>query len=104
MLHRTAFGLGLAFRGLEPPNYVRSLVHLPLQFHDSRTGPIPSTVCFIAMIPLQKIFDWGGDEISAFLDEDLRDLLVITLSKSVSSSSIVAVKYELTIGGYHQRC
>ena len=35
------------------------------------------------MIPLQKMFDWGGEEISAFLEEDLRDLLVITLSKYV---------------------
>ena len=43
----------------------------------------PCIVCFIAMIPLQKMFDWGGEEISAFLEEDLRDLLVITLSKYV---------------------
>ena len=33
------------------------------------------------MIPLQKIFDWGGEQIGEYLEEDLKDLLVITLSK-----------------------
>ena len=33
------------------------------------------------MIPLQKIFDWGGEQLGAYLEEDLKDLLIITLSK-----------------------
>lgn len=40
-------------------------------------------VCFVAMIPLQKIFDWGGEQMGEFLEEDLKDLLIITLSKQV---------------------
>ena len=35
------------------------------------------------MIPLQKIFDWGGEELGAYLKQDLKDLVVITLSKCV---------------------
>ncbi|KAM5541653.1 hypothetical protein V8D89_004843 [Ganoderma adspersum] len=38
-------------------------------------------LCFIAMIPLQKFFDLAGDELEPFLKEELRDLLIITLSK-----------------------
>ena len=41
------------------------------------------TVCFVAMIPLQKIFDWGGEKLGDYLGKDLKDLLVITLSKYV---------------------
>ncbi|KAI0770554.1 hypothetical protein C8Q74DRAFT_1369701 [Fomes fomentarius] len=46
------------------------------------------------MIPLQKIFDWGGDEIGAFLDEDLRDLLVITLSNAVDVTLAMMLLYK----------
>ena len=35
------------------------------------------------MIPLQKIFDWGGEKLGDYLGKDLKDLLVITLSKYV---------------------
>ena len=43
----------------------------------------PGIVCFLAMVPLQKIFEWGGEKVGAFLGKELHDLLVITLSKSV---------------------
>ena len=33
------------------------------------------------MIPLQKYFDLAGNELGSFLGKDLRDLLIITLSK-----------------------
>lgn len=60
----------------------------------------PYTVCFIAMMPLQKIFDWGGDEIGAYLNDDLRDLLIITLSKRVSPS-LMSTLHELTVERHH---
>jgi Ca2+:H+ antiporter len=41
------------------------------------------TVCFVAIIPLEKIFDFGGEQMSYYLGKDLGDLLVITLNKSV---------------------
>ena len=39
------------------------------------------------MIPLQKIFDWGGEKLGDYLGKDLKDLLVITLSKYVFTVS-----------------
>ncbi|KAI0740183.1 hypothetical protein C8Q76DRAFT_790652 [Earliella scabrosa] len=51
-------------------------------------------LCFIAMIPLQKMFDWGGEEISAFLEEDLRDLLVITLSNAVEATLAILLLHK----------
>lgn len=52
------------------------------------------------MMPLQKIFDWGGDEIGAYLNDDLRDLLIITLSKRVFPSPMSAL-HELTVERHH---
>ena len=40
-------------------------------------------VCFISMIPLQRLFDWCGEELATFVGEDLQTLIVVTLSKSV---------------------
>ncbi|KAH9930531.1 uncharacterized protein BXZ73DRAFT_90330 [Epithele typhae] len=56
-------------------------------------------LCFIAMIPLQKIFDWGGEQLGEFLKEDLRDLVVITLSNAVEAtlSIILLLKCELRL-------
>ena len=45
--------------------------------------PIPVVVCFISMIPLQRLFDWCGEELATFVGEDLQTLIVVTLSKSV---------------------
>ena len=59
--------------------------------HDSRDPElvlkklthIDPSVCFIAMVYLQKLLDWGGEELRDFVRKDLRDLFIITLSKYV---------------------
>ncbi|TBU39209.1 hypothetical protein BD309DRAFT_872771 [Dichomitus squalens] len=50
-------------------------------------------LCFIAMIPLQKIFDWGGDEIGLFLGNEPRDLLVITLSNAIEAALAIILLF-----------
>lgn len=38
---------------------------------------------FLAIIPLECMFDWGGEQMAIYLGKDLGDLLIITLNKSV---------------------
>lgn len=50
-------------------------------------------VCFIAIIPLQNIFDLCGDLVARRKDRDFGDFLAITLKKCVSyyhASSLLA--------------
>ena len=39
------------------------------------------TVCFVAIIPLERLFDWGGEQMAFYLGKDLGDLLMITMNK-----------------------
>ena len=41
----------------------------------------PLTVCFVAIIPLERLFDWGGEQMAFYLGKDLGDLLMITMNK-----------------------
>ena len=40
-------------------------------------------VCFLAIIPLEKNFDWGGEQLSLYCGPDLGGLITITLNKYV---------------------
>lgn len=40
-------------------------------------------VCFLAIVPLEKIFDWGGEQLAMYCGPDLGDLITITLNKYV---------------------
>ena len=33
------------------------------------------------MIPLERIFDWGGEQMALYLDKDVGELIIITLDK-----------------------
>lgn len=35
-------------------------------------------------MPLEQLFDWGGEQMSLFLGKDLGDLLMISLNKFVN--------------------
>ena len=39
------------------------------------------SVCFVAIIPMEKMFDWGGEQMALYLGKDLGDLLIITMNK-----------------------
>ncbi len=42
---------------------------------------IPDSVGLIAIIPLEHMLDWGGEQMSLYLGRDFGDLLIVTLSK-----------------------
>ena len=41
-------------------------------------------LCFISIIPLENIFDWGGEQMALYLGTELGDLAIITLNKCVN--------------------
>ncbi|KAJ7499240.1 hypothetical protein FB451DRAFT_1548907 [Mycena latifolia] len=43
-------------------------------------------LCFLAIIPLEKLFDYGGEQMTFYLGSDLGDLLVITLNNAVEAT------------------
>jgi len=42
--------------------------------------------CFVAIIPLEKLFDWGGEQMALYLGLTLGDLLIITLNNAVEAT------------------
>ncbi|KAJ6627512.1 hypothetical protein B0H10DRAFT_1994949 [Mycena sp. CBHHK59/15] len=50
-------------------------------------------MCFFAIIPLEKLFDYGGEQMSFYLGADLGDLLVVTLNNAVEATlAIILLK------------
>ncbi|KAI0631672.1 hypothetical protein C8Q77DRAFT_1128220 [Trametes polyzona] len=56
-------------------------------------------LCFLAIIPLECIFDWGGEQMALYLGKDLGDLLIITLNNAVEAvlAIILLAKCELRL-------
>ncbi|KAI0051280.1 hypothetical protein FA95DRAFT_1554616 [Auriscalpium vulgare] len=56
-------------------------------------------LCFLAIIPLEKLFDWGGDQLALYCGADLGDLIVITLNNAVEATLaiILLVRCELKL-------
>ncbi len=46
------------------------------------------SVCFLAIVPLEKLFDWGGEQLAMYCGKDLGDLVVVTLNKYARVSRI----------------
>ena len=53
-------------------------------------------VCFLSIIPLEKLFEWCGEQMALYLGTTLGDLLIITLNNSVEATLaiILLVKCE----------
>jgi len=50
-------------------------------------------LCFLAIVPLEKLFDYGGEQMSFYLGPDLGDLLVVTLNNTVEATlAIILLK------------
>ena len=60
---------------------MRSLSHVSDWRTDSLNIKNSNVVCFISMIPLERIFDWGGEQMALYLDKDVGELIIITLDK-----------------------
>jgi len=64
-------------------------------WHEDKTFAL----CFMAIIPLEKLFDWCGEQMALYLGLSLGDLLIITLNNAVEATLaiVLLVKCELRI-------
>jgi len=46
------------------------------------------SVCFLAIVPLEKFFHWGGEQLAVYCGKDLGDLVVVTLNKYARVSRV----------------
>ncbi|KAI0300648.1 hypothetical protein B0F90DRAFT_394585 [Multifurca ochricompacta] len=63
------------------------------------THGLTFALCFLSIMPLEKLFDWGGEQLAMYCGEDLGDLIVITLNNAVEATLaiILLVKCELKL-------
>ena len=45
-------------------------------------------VSFLAIVPLERLFDYCGEQMAFYLGKDLGDLVVVTLNKCVLIEAI----------------
>ncbi|KAM5541651.1 hypothetical protein V8D89_004841 [Ganoderma adspersum] len=48
-------------------------------------GDVTFVLCFLAIIPMEGMFDWGGEQIALYLGKDLGDLVIVTLNNAVEA-------------------
>ncbi|KAJ7290982.1 hypothetical protein C8J57DRAFT_1044158, partial [Mycena rebaudengoi] len=55
--------------------------------------PLTFVMCFLAIIPLEKLFDYGGEQMTFYLGPDFGDLSTVTLSNAVEATvAIILLK------------
>ncbi|KIK65590.1 hypothetical protein GYMLUDRAFT_70711 [Collybiopsis luxurians FD-317 M1] len=55
--------------------------------------PATFALCLLAIIPLEKLFDFGGEQMAFYLGKDIGDLLVVTLNNAVEATlAIILLK------------
>ncbi|KZP13047.1 hypothetical protein FIBSPDRAFT_835491 [Athelia psychrophila] len=46
---------------------------------------------FLGLIPLEQVFDWGGEQMCLYLGKDLGDLLTVTLNNAVEATLAIVL-------------
>lgn len=60
-----------------------------VRFSTLHTGTLTQdcfAVCFLAIIPLSKLFEYIGEQLAIYCGKDLGDLVIVSLNKHVSRS------------------
>jgi len=73
------------------------LVFIPIawvaHFNDKFSDTVTFILCFLSIVPLEKLFDYGGEQMAFYLGADLGDLLVVTLNNTVEATlAIILLK------------
>ncbi|KZW01404.1 hypothetical protein EXIGLDRAFT_830117 [Exidia glandulosa HHB12029] len=72
-----------------PLAWASHLVHV--NSHEYFGAPVRFTLNLLAIIPLQKRFEWLGDEMIPYVGADLGELLIITLSNAVEGALAIGL-------------
>ena len=79
MGHLHSFCLGVPLQGMGTREHFCTYVVQILSFQLDCLSTL--SVCFLAIVPLEKLFDYGGEQLAMYCGDDLGDLIVITLNK-----------------------
>ncbi|TCD70361.1 hypothetical protein EIP91_003713 [Steccherinum ochraceum] len=68
-------------------------------YRDTFSPQVTFALCFIGIMPLQAMFDWGGEQMAIYLGKTLGDLLMITLNNvvEVALAVILLIHCELRL-------
>ncbi|KAJ3537757.1 hypothetical protein NM688_g6630 [Phlebia brevispora] len=66
-----------------------------LDVQDSWAHRLTFSLCFLSLIPLEVIADWGGEQMTFYLGDFLGDLVVITLDNAVEAALAVILLVRL---------
>ncbi|KAF8530094.1 hypothetical protein BU17DRAFT_35676 [Hysterangium stoloniferum] len=79
------------------------LVFIPIawvaHFQEGWSPNIAFSLCFLSIIPLESLFDYGGEQMALYCGQDLGDLIVVTLNNAVEATLaiILLTKCELKL-------
>lgn len=54
-----------------------------------------SLASLVALVPLERSLEYGGDQISLYCGKEIGDLIIVTLNKCVSSSTSLQLTNKL---------
>ncbi|KAF9569408.1 hypothetical protein CPC08DRAFT_701898 [Agrocybe pediades] len=68
-------------------------------FKEGWSDKLTFVLCFFAIVPLERLFDYGGEQMSFYLGKELGDLVVVTLNNAVEATLaiILLLKCELIL-------
>ncbi|OCH87994.1 hypothetical protein OBBRIDRAFT_836948 [Obba rivulosa] len=55
-------------------------------FHGAWGHTVTYSLCFLSIVPLEIMYDWGGEQMAQYLGTELGDLLIITLNNAVEAT------------------
>ncbi|KAH7914375.1 hypothetical protein BJ138DRAFT_1170604 [Hygrophoropsis aurantiaca] len=58
------------------------------------SSPVVFALCFLALIPHEKLFDFYGEQLSLYCGKDLGDLIVITLNNVVEATLAIILLFK----------
>ncbi|KAH9972678.1 hypothetical protein BJV74DRAFT_879751 [Russula compacta] len=63
------------------------------------THGLSFALCFLSIVALENLFDWGGEQLAMYCGPDLGDLIIITLNNAVEATLaiILLVRCELKL-------
>ncbi|KIY71568.1 hypothetical protein CYLTODRAFT_345788 [Cylindrobasidium torrendii FP15055 ss-10] len=53
--------------------------------------PLTFALCFLAILPLEHLFEYGGEQMTFYVGKDLGDLLVVTLNNVVEATLAIVL-------------
>ncbi|KAH9047193.1 hypothetical protein EDB84DRAFT_1462579 [Lactarius hengduanensis] len=74
------------------------LTFIPLawasQYDEWGIGPLIHVFCLLAIIPLDKLLYWNGEQMTMYLWKDLNNLVMVTLNNAVAATLAIVLLFE----------